>query len=389
MSKRSLRNAQVSGKKVLLRCDFNVPYDSQGNISDTRRIDESLESINFLINNNAKLILCSHFRRPHGNVDPSMSLKKVADCLSQKIGKTVKLASDVVGENARALVSEMHDGDVCMLENLRFEIGEETNDPEFSKQLASLADIYVNDAFGACHREHASLVGVPSLLPSYCGFLIEKEVRMISSVVESPVRPFISILGGAKVSDKIGVIENLVDKVDTFIIGGGMTYTFMNALGYKIGDSICEHSKLSLAKDILSLVKEKGVKLLLPVDCKIGKEYAPDTETQVVPADQIPDGWQGLDIKLFCDELKHAGSVVWNGPVGVSEWPAFEDGTFSLARLLASSNAKTVVGGGDVAAAVNKAGVSDSMYHISTGGGASLMFLEGKELPGIKALPND
>ena len=394
MSKISLRNAQVAGKKVLLRCDFNVPYDSQGNISDTRRIDESLESINFLINNNAKLILCSHFRRPHGNVDPSMSLKKVADCLSQKIGKTVKLASDVVGENARALVSEMHDGDVCMLENLRFEIGEETNDPEFSKQLASLADIYVNDAFGACHREHASLVGVPSLLPSYCGFLIEKEVRMISSVVESPVRPFVSMLGGAKVSDKIGVIENLVDKVDTFIIGGGMTYTFMNALGYKIGDSICEHSKLSLAKDILSLVKEKGVKLLLPVDCKIGKEYAPDTETQVVPADQIPDGWQGLDIgpesiKLFCNELKHAGSVVWNGPVGVSEWPAFEDGTFSLARLLASSNAKTVVGGGDVAAAVNKAGVSDSMYHISTGGGASLMFLEGKELPGIKALPND
>lgn len=394
MSKRSLKSAQVAGKKVLLRCDFNVPYDSQGNISDTRRIDESLESINFLINNNAKVIICSHFRRPHGQIDPSMSLKKVADCLSSKIRKTIKLASDVVGESARSLVAEMQNGDVCMLENLRFEIGEETNDPEFAKQLASLADIYVNDAFGACHREHASLVGVPSILPSYCGFLIEKEVRMISSVVDSPVRPFVSILGGAKVSDKIGVIENLVDKVNTFIIGGGMTYTFMNALGYKIGDSICEHSKLSLAKDILALVKEKGVKLLLPVDCKIGKEYSPDTETQIVPADQIPDGWQGLDIgpesiKMFCDELKNAGSVVWNGPVGVSEWKAFEDGTFSLARLLASSNAKTVVGGGDVAAAVNKAGVSDSMYHISTGGGASLMFLEGKELPGIKALPND
>lgn len=393
MNKLIVDKAQVEGKKVLLRCDLNVPYDENGEISDTRRIDESLKTINFLIEKNAKVIICSHFRRPNGVVDKSMSLVKAASCLSSKIGKEVKLASDVVGESAKSIVANMNNGDVCMLENLRFEIGEQNNDPEFAKQLASLADIYVNDAFGTCHRAHASLVGVPTLLPSYCGFLIKKEVETISSVVNNPKRPFISILGGAKVSDKIGVIENLVDKVDAFIIGGGMTYTFMNAMGYSVGDSICETSKLSLAKDILSLTKEKGVKLLLPIDCKIGKEFSPDTETQIVSSDKIPDGWQGLDIgpksiELFSNELKNAASVVWNGPLGVSEWTAFEDGTFSLARLLANSDAHTIIGGGDVAAAVNKAGVSEKMYHISTGGGSSLMFLEGKELPGIAALPN-
>ncbi len=393
MNKVIVNESKVSGKKVLLRCDFNVPYDESGEISDTRRIDESLKTINFLVKNGAKVIICSHFRRPHGVVNPSMSLKKAAECLSSKIGQEVKLAKDVIGESAKSIVSNLSNGEVCMLENLRFEIGEENNDIEFAKQLASLADIYVNDAFGACHREHASLVGVPKLLPSYCGFLIKKEVETISGVLDNPKRPFISILGGAKVSDKIGVIENLVDKVDAFIIGGGMTYTFMNALGYGIGDSICEKSKLGLAKDILALTKEKGVKLLLPVDSKVGREYKCDTESMIVDSDKIPEGWQGLDIgprsiKIFSDELANAGSVVWNGPLGVSEWENFADGTFSIARVLSESNAKTIVGGGDVAAAVNKAGVASKMYHISTGGGASLMFLEGKELPAIAALPN-
>ena len=393
MNKVIVNESKVSGKKVLLRCDFNVPYDENGEISDTRRIDESLKTINFLVKNNAKVIICSHFRRPHGVVDSSMSLIKAAKYLSSKIGQEVKLAKDVVGESAKSIVSNLSNGEVCMLENLRFEIGEENNDIEFAKQLASLADIYVNDAFGACHREHASLVSVPKLLPSYCGFLIKKEVETISGVLDNPKRPFVSILGGAKVSDKIGVIENLVDKVDAFIIGGGMTYTFMNALGYGIGDSICEKSKLGLAKDILALTKEKGVKLLLPVDSKVGKEYKCDTESMIVDSDKIPEGWQGLDIgprsiKIFSDELANAGSVVWNGPLGVSEWKNFADGTFSIARVLSESNAKTIVGGGDVAAAVNKAGVASKMYHISTGGGASLMFLEGKELPAIAALPN-
>ena len=394
MNKLSVEKADVSGKKVLLRCDFNVPYDENGEISDTRRIDESLKTIQFLADRHARIILCSHFRRPGGKYLPEFSLCKVAESLSNKLGKTVKLSSDVVGESANNVVSSLSDGDICLLENLRFEIGEETNDPEFTKKLASLADIYVNDAFGTCHREHASIVGIPRVLPSYCGFLIQKEVETISNLINNPTRPFVSILGGAKVSDKIGVIKNLIDKVDTFIIGGGMTYTFMNALGYQIGDSICESSKLSLAQDIVTLAKEKGVKLLLPVDCKLGKEYAPDTETMIVDSDKIPNGWQGLDIgprtiRIFSEELRNAGSVVWNGPVGVSEWDAFSDGTFTLARVLAGSSAKTIVGGGDVAAAVNKAGVASKMYHISTGGGASLRFLEGSELPGIAALPNE
>ena len=315
MNKVIVDESKVTGKKVLLRCDFNVPYDENGEISDTRRIDESLKTINFLVKNGAKVIICSHFRRPHGVVDPSMSLIKAAKYLSSKIGQEVKLAKDVIGENAKSIVSNLSNGEVCMLENLRFEIGEENNDIEFAKQLASLADVYVNDAFGVCHREHASLVSVPKLLPSYCGFLIKKEVETISGVLDNPKRPFVSILGGAKVSDKIGVIENLVDKVDAFIIGGGMTYTFMNALGYGIGDSICEKSKLGLAKDILALTKEKGVKLLLPVDSKVGKEYKFDTESMIVDSDKIPEGWQGLDIgprsiKIFSDELANAGSVV-------------------------------------------------------------------------------
>lgn len=394
MSKLSVEKASVAGKKVLLRCDFNVPYDENGNISDTRRIDESLKTINYLVSNGARVILCSHFRRPNGVYSGEFSLKKVAECLSKKLGKEVPMSSDVVGESSRNLVSSLSDGEVCLLENLRFEIGEQENDAEFAQKLSSLADLYVNDAFGTCHRAHASLVGVPKFLKSYCGFLIQKEVQAISSVIENPERPFISILGGAKVSDKIGVITNLVDKVDAFIIGGGMTYTFMNALGYQVGDSICETSKLSLAKDILALTKEKGVKLFLPVDSKLGKEYSPNTETKIVDSDKIPNGWQGLDIgprtiEIFSKELKKAGSVLWNGTMGVSEWEAFSNGTFSLAKVLAEGSAKVVVGGGDTAAAVFKAGVAYKMYHISTGGGSSLQFLEGKELPGLSALPDD
>ncbi len=394
MSKLSVQKADVKGKKVLLRCDFNVPYDDEGNISDTRRIDESLKTINYLISNGARVIMCSHFRRPDGVYSNEFSLKKVAKCLSEKLGKNVPISSDVVGESAQSLASSLSDGDVCLLENLRFEIGEQENDIEFAKKLSSLADLYVNDAFGTCHRVHASIVGVPKFLKSYCGFLIQKEIQAISGVIENPIRPFISILGGAKVSDKIGVIANLVDKVDAFVVGGGMTYTFMNALGYQVGDSICETSKLSLAKDILSLTKEKGVKLLLPVDSKLGKEYSPNTETKIVDSDKIPNGWQGLDIgpktiELFSEELKKAGSVLWNGTMGVSEWDAFSNGTFSLARALAKSNAKVVVGGGDTAAAVFRSGVADKMYHISTGGGSSLQFLEGKELPGLSVLPDD
>ena len=394
MSKVSVERANVEGKRVLLRCDFNVPYDENGEISDTRRIDESLKTIKYLIEKGARVVLCSHFRRPNGVYSDEFSLKKVAECLSKKLGKKVPLSNDVVGEDSHNLVSSLSNGDVFLLENLRFEIGEQENDSNFAKNLASLADIYVDDAFGTCHREHASIVGVPKILESYCGFLIQKEVKSISSVINNPVRPFISILGGAKVSDKIGVIKNLVEKVDAFIIGGGMTYTFMNALGYQVGDSICETSKLSLAKEIISLTKEKGVKLFLPVDCKIGKEYAPDTDTQIVDSDKIPDGWQGLDIgpktiDIFSEELKKAGSVLWNGTMGVSEWSAFAEGTFSLANVLAKSSAKVVIGGGDTAAAVRKAGVDSKMYHISTGGGASLQFLEGKELPGIASLPNE
>lgn len=394
MSKVSVERANVEGKRVLLRCDFNVPYDENGEISDTRRIDESLKTIKYLIEKGARVVLCSHFRRPNGVYSDEFSLKKVAECLSKKLGKKVPLSNDVVGEDSHNLVSSLSNSDVCLLENLRFEIGEQENDSNFAKNLASLADIYVDDAFGTCHREHASIVGVPKILKSYCGFLIQKEVKSISSVINNPVRPFISILGGAKVSDKIGVIKNLVEKVDAFIIGGGMTYTFMNALGYQVGDSICETSKLSLAKEIISLTKEKGVKLFLPVDCKIGKEYAPDTDTQIVDSDKIPDGWQGLDIgpktiDIFSEELKKAGSVLWNGTMGVSEWSAFAEGTFSLANVLAKSSAKVVIGGGDTAAAVRKAGVDSKMYHISTGGGASLQFLEGKELPGIASLPNE
>lgn len=390
-NKKTVEDIEVKGKKVLLRCDFNVPLDEQKNITDTKRIDESLKTIKYLLNNRARVILCSHLGRPKGKVSPDFSLKPVAKYLSKLLKKEVILCDDVAKEGTNELINSLGDGDICMLENLRFHEEEEKNDPEFSRKLASLADIYVNDAFGTCHRSHASTVGVTKHLPSVCGFLIQKEISVIGETLKNPKRPFVSILGGAKVSDKIGVIVNLMEKVDILIIGGGMAYTFMNALGYFVGTSICESDKLELAKDIMAKTKEKGVKFLLPVDNKVGKEYSPDTEAQIVDADKIPDGWMGLDIgtktaKLFTEAIKGAGTVIWNGPMGVSEWENFSAGTSAVAKAIAESGAISIIGGGDSAAAVQKLGFADKMTHISTGGGASLVFLEDKPLPGLVAL---
>ncbi|MDR1240520.1 MAG: phosphoglycerate kinase [Oscillospiraceae bacterium] len=394
MKKRSVVNASVNGKKVLVRCDFNVPFLESGEIADDRRITGAIPTINLLLAQGAKVILCSHLGRPHGKKDPKLSLKKVSFCLSRHIGKLVRITGDTAGKIAKSFVDNLQNGEICLLENLRFEIGEEENDFDFARKLSSFADIYVNDAFGTCHREHASIVSVPKILPSYCGILVQREIDAMSKAVDEPERPFVSILGGAKVSDKIDLIKNLMEKVDVFIIGGGMAYTFMNALGYSVGDSICERDKLSLARDIMAEAKDKGIKFLLPVDNRIGREYKPYTESQTVDSDKIPEGWQGLDIgmrtsEMFSEEIKNAGTVIWNGPMGVSEWENFSHGTFAVARALAEGEAVSIVGGGDSAAAVAKLGFAQKMTHISTGGGASLMFFEGRELPGISALSNE
>lgn len=391
LNKKTVKELNVNGKTVFLRCDFNVPFDEKGNITDTKRIDESMKTINYLLDHGAKIILCSHLGRPKGKYDPKLSLTPVASYISKVLGKEVKLASDVVGESAKKTVESLKPGDVCMLENVRFEPGEEKNDPEFAKKLALFADVFVNDAFGTCHRAHASTAGIAGYLPSAFGFLIEKEVSIMTEVLQTPKRPFVSILGGAKVSDKIGIINSLLDKVDVLIIGGGMSYTFTNALGYSVGTSLCESDKIGLAKDMMAKAKEKGVKLLLPLDIKVGKDYDPNTESQVVDADKIPDGWMGLDIgpktaKLFSEAVSNAGTVVWNGPMGVSEWDNFANGTLSVAKAIAASGAVSIIGGGDSAAAVYKLGYADKMTHISTGGGASLQFLEGKPLPGLEAI---
>lgn len=390
-NKKNVSDIDVQGKKVLLRCDFNVPFDAEGNITDTKRIDESMKTINYLINKNAKIILCSHLGRPKGEPNPALSLKPVAEYLSKILGKEVKMANDVIGKSAQNLSENLKLGEVCLLENLRFHSEEEENDKEFAKKLAKLADIYINDAFGTCHRAHASTVGVTEYLPSACGFLIQKEISAMENALTNPRHPFISILGGAKVSDKIGIITNLMNKVDTLIVGGGMAYTFMNALGYSVGTSICESDKLDLAKDIMAKAKEKGIKFLIPIDNKVGKEYSPDTEAKIVDADKIPDGWMGLDIgtktaNMFSEAIKGAGTVVWNGPMGVSEWERFADGTMSIAKAIAESGAISIIGGGDSAAAVQKLGFADKMTHISTGGGASLKFLEDAPLPGLVSL---
>ena len=392
LNKKTVEDIAVKGKKVLVRCDFNVKMEN-GVITSDKRIVASLPTIKYLLDNGAKVILCSHLGRPKGEFNPEFSMAPVAARLSELLGQEVKLAADVVGESAQALAAELKDGEAMLLENVRFEPGETKNDVELSKKFAALAEIYVNDAFGSAHRAHSSTAGVADYLPSAVGYLIQKEIQFIGGALENPQRPLVAILGGAKVSDKIGVIENLIDKCDTLIIGGGMAYTFMRSLGYSIGTSICEEDKVDLAKSLMEKAKEKGVKFLIPQDNRVATEYAPDAENKLVNSDEIPDGWMGLDIgpkteKLFADALVGAGTVIWNGPMGVSEWENFASGTIAVATAIAETNAISIIGGGDSAAAIKKLGFSDKMSHISTGGGASLEYLEGKELPGIACINN-
>lgn len=392
MSKVTIKDIDVNGKKVLLRCDFNVPLDENLNITDKTRIVAALPTIKYLLEHNAKLILCSHLGRPKGEVKKEFSLAPVAKELSVQLAKEVKLAEDIIGPSAKELTSNMKEGDIVLLENVRFDPREEQNDDTLSKEFASLADIYVNDAFGTCHRAHSSTAGVAKYLPSACGFLIEKELKALGDALNNPVRPFVAILGGKKVSDKIGVIDSLLEKVDTLLIGGGMAYTFYKSMGYGVGNSVCELDKLDLAKSLMQKAKDKGVKMLLPLDNKIGKEFKPDTESKVVKFSEIPDEWEGFDIgpetiKLYTEELQKAKTVLWNGPVGLFEFDQFAVGTNAIANCLANlSNCTTIIGGGDSAAAVTKAGLADKMSHISTGGGASLEFIEGKKLPGIECI---
>ena len=390
LNKKTVEDLDVAGKKVLVRCDFNVPL-SDGKITSDKRIVASLPTIKYLIKNGAKVILCSHLGRPKGEFKPEFSLAPVAARLSELLGQEVKMAKDVVGESAQSLAASLKDGEVMLLENVRFHKEETKNDPEFSKKLASLADLYVNDAFGSAHRAHSSTTGVADYLPSACGYLIQKEIEFMGNALANPKRPLVAILGGAKVSDKIGVITNLLDKCDTIIIGGGMAYTFMKALGYEIGTSLLEADTVDDAKAMMETAKAKGVKFIIPVDNKVGKEYDPNTEAMIISSDNIPEGWMGLDIgpktqALFADAIKGSGTVIWNGPMGVSEWENFAAGTIAVAKAVAESGAISIIGGGDSAAAVQKLGFADKMSHISTGGGASLEFLEGKELPGIAAL---
>lgn len=390
LNKKTIEDIDVSGKKVLVRCDFNVPL-KDGVITDDKRIKESLPTIKYLLSHGAKVILCSHLGRPKGEPDPAFSMAPVAERLSALLSQPVKLAKDVVGEDAKALCSSMNPGEIVLLENVRFEKGETKNDSELSKAFASLAEIYVNDAFGTAHRAHCSTTGVAEFLPAVCGYLIEKEISVMGGALENPKRPFVAILGGAKVSDKIGVITNLLSKVDVLIVGGGMAYTFFKAQGHSIGTSICEDDKIELADSLIKSAKEKGVKFLLPIDNKVGDAYKPDCHAMVVDSDDIPDGYMGLDIgpktqKLFSDAIAGAGTVIWNGPMGVSEWDNFASGTIAVATAVAESGSVSIIGGGDSAAAIEKLGFADKMTHISTGGGASLEFLEGLELPGIAAL---
>ena len=391
MNKKSVKDIDVQGKKVLVRCDFNVPLDADKNITDENRIVGALPTINYLIEHGAKVILCSHMGRPKGEFNMKYSLEPVAKRLSEKLGKEVKMASDVIGDSAKALTADMKDGDVVLLENVRFHKEEEKNDPAFAKALADLAEIFVNDAFGTAHRAHASTEGVSHYLPSVCGFLIQKELDVMGGALTSPARPFVAILGGAKVSDKIGVITNLLDKVDTIIIGGGMAYTFQKALGHTIGSSLCEEEKLDLAKELVAKAEAKGVKMLLPVDTAVANKFDAAEAREELDSQDIPDGKMGLDIgpktiALFSEQIKNAKTVVWNGPMGVFEFENFAVGTKAIAAALAECDGTTIIGGGDSAAAVEILGFADKMTHISTGGGASLEFLEGRELPGIACL---
>ncbi len=390
LNKKTIEDINVAGKRVLVRCDFNVPL-KDGVITDDKRIVESLPTIKYLLGQGAKVILCSHLGRPKGEFNMKFSLAPVAARLSELLGFEVKIARDVIGASAKELAANVEAGKAVLLENVRFHKEEEKNDPAFAKELASLAEIYVNDAFGTSHRAHASTAGVADYLPAVCGYLIQKEISIMGKALNDPKRPFVAILGGAKVSDKIGVITNLLEKVDTLIIGGGMAYTFMKSLGYSIGTSLLEEDKVELAGQMMKSAQEKGVKFLIPVDNKVGDAFDPNCNSQVVESKSIPEGWMGLDIgpkteQLFADAIKGAGTVVWNGPMGVSEWDHFASGTIAVAKAVADSGAVSIIGGGDSAAAVEKLGFADKMTHISTGGGASLEFLEGLELPGIACL---
>ena len=424
-NKKSVEDIDVKGKRVLVRCDFNVPV-KDGVITDAKRIDGALPTIKYLMEHGAKIILCSHMGRPHNVLDEKVSLNKkekakiealpeaeqaaakeaalekakkdrtnlslkiIAEALNER-GVPAVLAPDVVGEKTHEMAMNLKEGEVLLLENVRFHAAEEKNDPAFSEKLASMAEIYVNDAFGTAHRAHSSTAGVAAYLPAVCGFLIQKEITIMGNALNDPKRPFVAILGGAKVSDKIGVINNLIDKVDVLIIGGGMAYTFFRSMGNSIGTSICEEDKLNVARETMKKAREKGVAFLLPVDNVIGREYKEDTTFMRIYSDSIPDGWMGLDIgektqELFSKTITGAGTVVWNGPMGVSEWENFASGTKAVAKAVAESGAISIIGGGDSAAAVEQLGYADKMTHISTGGGASLEFLEGLELPGIACL---
>ena len=393
-NKKSVEDIDVSGKRVLCRCDFNVPIKG-GVITSDKRIVAALPTIEYLVKHGAKVILCSHMGKPKGEYKPELSLQVVADRLSELLGQTVIMAKDVAGEDAQAKAAALQDGQVMLLENTRFEKGETKNDPELSKKLASLADIFVNDAFGTAHRAHSSTAGVADYLPAVCGYLIQKEIGIMGKALADPERPFVAILGGAKVSDKLNVINNLLEKVDTLIIGGGMAYTFLAAKGYSVGKSLLDTEKIDYCKEMMAKAEAKGVKLLLPVDTVIAASF-PDPidgpiDVKTVAADAIPDDMEGLDIgeesrKLFADAAKAAKTVVWNGPMGVFENPTLAQGTIAVAQALADSDAVTIVGGGDSAAACEQLGFADKITHISTGGGASLEFLEGLELPGIACL---
>ncbi len=426
LNKKTIEDINVSGKRCLVRCDFNVPL-KDGKIDDAKRILGALPTIQYLLDNGAAVILCSHMGRPHNVLNEKVKLNKkeakkvaelpeneqeaataallekakdditklslqvVADKLAELLGRDVIMAKDVVGADAKAKAAALKPGEVLLLENVRFHAEETKNDPAFAKELASMADIFVNDAFGTAHRAHASTAGAADYLPAVCGYLIQKEIRVMGGALEDPKRPFVAILGGAKVSDKIGVINNLIEKVDTLIIGGGMAYTFFAAQGHQVGTSICEYDKLDLARDLMAKAREKGVNFLLPVDNVISREYAPDAVHMRVYSDSIPDGWMGMDIgsitqELYVKTLEGAGTVIWNGPMGVSEFPNFAPGTEAVAKGVAESGAISIIGGGDSAAAVERLGYADKMTHISTGGGASLEFLEGLELPGIACL---
>ena len=391
--KKSVEDLDVAGKRVIVRVDFNVPLDKETGtkITDDKRIKGALPTIKYLVDNNAKVILVSHLGRPKNGPEAKFSMKPAADRLAELIGKPVTLAADVIGEDAKAKAAALKDGEILMLENVRFHKEETKNDPKFAAELASMADLYVNDAFGTAHRAHASTAGLANFLPSACGYLIKKEIDFIGGALDNPARPFVAILGGAKVSDKIGVITNLLDKADTIIIGGGMAYTFIGAQGGKIGDSLFEADKVDLAKEILAKAEEKGVKLLLPTDTVVADAFDANANSKVVPTMEIPDGWQGLDIgpetiAKFSEAIKGAKTVIWNGPAGVFEFEKFAVGTKAIAQAIADADCTSIIGGGDSAAAIEKLGYADKVSHISTGGGASLEYIEGKVLPGIDCL---